>query len=36
MNSLDICFVVGAIAGLLTGLIGWAVVRIGGQGDRIN
>ena len=36
MNSLDICFIVGAIAGLLTGFIGWAVVRIGGQGDRIN
>ena len=36
MNPFDICFIVCAAAGLLTGLLGWAIVRVGSQKDFRN
>lgn len=36
MNPFDICFIVGAAAGLLTGLLGWAIVRVGSKKDSRN
>ena len=36
MNPFDICFIVGTAAGLLTGLLGWTIVRVGSQKDFRN